>query len=108
MFFNNKDQKLDHDVLKNQLAFQELLLQMDGINQEIDGLLKELNVTRHQLEAFLSNPDNFTSDNWVELQKQRQILEEKLKCEIANVRDPRKTKQAQSNRRVEQHWLYVK
>lgn len=108
MFFKDESQKMEQDILKNRLAFQELILHMDGINKEIDALLKELKVSRQQLDIFLANPENFTPENWQELQKQRQLLEEKLKCEIDNVRDPRKVKKSQNDRNVQQHWLYVK
>lgn len=108
MFFNDKNQKLEQDILKNHLAFQELLIQMDGMNEEIGLLLTELNVTRNQLQQYLSNPHNFTEENWQELQKQRKLLDDKLSREIDNVRDPRKAKKSQNERNIQQHWLFVK
>lgn len=108
MFFTDKNQKLEQDIIKNNLALQQLLIRLDSLDQEINALLTELKVTPKQLDVYLSNPDNFTEKNWLELQKQRQLLEEKLQRDLANIRDPRKTQKSQETRNVQRHWLYVR
>ncbi len=108
MFFPDKNQKIDQDIAKNERAFQQLLIHMEGLNKEIDLFLQELKLTPEQLNVYLSNPQNFTEDNWQELQKQRQLLEEKLIRDLKNIRDPRKVEKAQQTRNVQKHWLYVR
>jgi ABC-type Fe2+-enterobactin transport system substrate-binding protein len=108
MFFTDKNQKLEQDIVKNNQALQQMLIHMDSLDKEINALLTELKVTPQQLEVFLANPDNFTTENWQELQKQRQLLEEKLQRDLANIRDPRQAQKSQESRNVQRHWLYVR
>lgn len=108
MFFKDSEQKLEQDVIKNEIAVQQLLIHIDGLDREIKTLLSELNVTPAQLSAFISKEDNFTPENWQELHNQRKLLDEKLAKELNNVRDPRKVKKAQEDRNVQRHWLFVK
>ena len=108
MFFNNEELKVEQDIKRNELIFQQLMIHVDSLDREIKSLLSELKVTPEQLTAFVSNEENFTQENWQELQNQRKLLDEKLKTEITNIRDPRKVKKAQEDRNVQRHWLFVK
>jgi len=108
MFFQDSEQKQEQDITKNETAVQQLAIRIDALDREIKTLLAELNVTPEQLTVFVSKEENFTSENWQELHKQRKMLDEKLSKEIANIRDPRKVKKAQETRNVQRHWLFVK
>lgn len=109
MFFDNKKENtLEQLIVKNDLSFQELLIRIDGLDREVKNLLKELDVTPEQLSAFIANPDNFTEQNWEELQKQRTSLDEKLALEKNNIRDPLKVRKTQEERHIARHWLFVK
>ena len=108
MFFQDKNQQVDENIAKNERVLQQLLIHMESLNSEIDLFLDDLKVTPQQLNKYLSDPENFTDDNWLELQKQRELLEEKLSRDLKNIRDPRKTQKTQQTRNIQQHWLYVK
>lgn len=108
MFFGDKDQQLEQTISKHDLLMQELMIRIDGLDREIKALLTELKVSPEKVAAFVENPENFTEQNWQELQVQRKLLDEKLSCEISNIRDPRKTQKNQNDRHVQRHWLFVK
>lgn len=100
--------ELEKTINKHELAFQELVIKTDSLNQQVEELLEELNVSPEQLSAFIGNKDNFNEDNWQTIVKQRQELEDKLKRELANISNPLKNKKTYSERIVPQHWLFVR
>lgn len=109
MFFSkNIEDNLEQATKKNDAALQQLLIRIDALEREAKVLLDELQVTPEQVTTFMANPDNFTPENWDELQEQRKTLEDKLKRDIDNIRNPSKTKKAQADRHVQRHWLFVK
>lgn len=92
----------------NEKKLRELAIRLESLDSEIHGFLNELNVTPEQLSAFVSCKDNFTDDNWEELQQQKMKLDQKLDVEIKNVRDPLKSKKALASLNVARHWLHVR
>lgn len=99
---------LEKKIQKHELAFQELTIKIDSLNQQVEDLLSELNISPEQLTAFIENKENFSDENWQTIIQQRQEFEEKLKRELANIRNPLKNKKTYSERVVPQHWLYVR
>lgn len=110
MFFSNqKENDLDNLITKNDLSFQELVIRIDGLEKEIQHLLGELDITPEQVSKFISEKSNFTDENWEELKKQRQELEDKLSKEKNNIVDPVKAKKTHAERgQIASHWLFVK
>lgn len=111
MFFDT--QSKDLNVLEQLLAkqdrsTQELLLRIDALDREVKGLMTELEICPKQIASFLSNPENFTPENWEELQKQRLMLDEKLTTDLQNIRDPLKQKKKRDDFKVQNHWLFVR
>lgn len=104
---NHIDQ-LEQTIQKNELAIRELAIQIDSMSDQVNSFLAELNVSPEQLSAYLANQDNFTQENWNTLLQQKQELEEKLKRELENIKNPLKTKKTYSERKIQQHWLYVR
>lgn len=105
----NKDEKLDDEVAKYEIKIQELERQLEIQRQEEDSFLSQLNVSLKQLKAYADNKDNFTDKSWDKLSNEKKILDDKLKLELASVRDPRKIKRSYASlQSVERHWLYVR
>ncbi|MBA3816847.1 MAG: hypothetical protein H0X29_10095 [Parachlamydiaceae bacterium] len=100
--------ELEKKIQKHELAFQELLIKTDSLNEQVDDLLGELKVSPEQLTAYIENKENFSEENWQIIVEQRQALDEKLKTELANIRNPLKNKKTYSERIVPQHWLFVR
>lgn len=99
---------LENNMQKNANSVHELEMRVEMLNNQVQELLAELSVSPEQLTTFVKNKDNFTEENWNTLLKQQQELDEKLKRELSNIRNPLKTKKAFAERRVEQHWLFVR
>lgn len=100
--------ELEKKIQKTELSIQELSIRLDSLNNQIKELLTELNVSPEQLTAFVEKKENFTEENWSSLAQQRQLLDEKLQRELANIRNPLKAKKTYSERKIEQHWLFVR
>lgn len=99
---------LEKTIQKNELAIKELTISIESLSNQVDQLLQELNVSSEQLTAFIENKNNFSEENWRDLIKMRQDLEEKLLRELANIKNPQKTKKAFAERKVQPHWLFVR
>lgn len=104
MFFDKREDKATH----HEKLIQELSIRMEQLDREIDTLLKELKVTPDQLSTFIQEKDNFTEENWSQLQEQRRKLDEKLLCELKNVSDPLKTKKNYEGRVIGSNWIHVR
>lgn len=104
MFFDKREDK----ATQHEKLIQELSIRMEQLDREIDTLLKELKVTPDQLSTFIQEKDNFTEDNWLQLQEQRRKLDEKLLCELKNVSDPLKTKKNYEGRVIGSNWIHVR
>jgi hypothetical protein len=102
------DAGLEAHIQKNEQAIQELSIRIESQNRDVNELLSQLNVTPDQLSTFIENKNNFSEDNWGTLLEQRKLLEEKLLRELANVRNPNKTRDALKNLKVQPHWLFVR
>lgn len=104
MFFDKREDK----ATQHEKLIQELSIRMEQLDREIDTLLKELKVTPDQLSTFIQEKDNFTEENWSQLQEQRRKLDEKLLCELKNVSDPLKTKKNYEGRVIGSNWIHVR
>lgn len=104
-----KEMALENKIQQNQSKIESLEIQLEGLTREEEKLLSELKVSSEQLVSFISKKENFTEENWEELNKQLKQMDEKLHRELENVRNPLKTKRAYSSLNgVQSHWLYVK
>ena len=101
---NNPDKIIE----KQNKKAKELAIRIETLDNQENELLKELKVTAEQLSKFIEKEDNFSEKNWLELKKEREKLEQKLTTEIENIIDPKKTIQAIKERKVENHWLFVR
>lgn len=99
---------LERNVNKNALALQELAIRIESLNDQVDELLNELDVSPEQLTAFVENKENFTEENWNHLLQQKEEWNKKLLLSLKNIRNPIEAKKKYAERRVEQHWLFVR
>lgn len=103
-----KEVALENQIKRYNTKIEEIEIKLETLMRQEENLLNELKVTQEQLSVFISDPQNFTAENWAELSKQQSLLNEKLSRELDNIRNPQKTKQAYSSLNVKSHWLYVK
>lgn len=104
MFFEKREDK----ATQHEKLIQELSIRMEQMDREINTLLKELQVSPAQLSAFIQDKENFTDENWLQLQEQRRKLDEKLLCELRNISDPLKTKKNYQERVIGNNWIHVR
>jgi len=103
------EEKLEDKIHRTERKLKELFLHLQRLDREYQTLLKELDTTPEQLQAFAENPDNFSPALWEELQNAKKELEEKLKLKLDNVCDANKTKKTLSEKgKVQKHWLFVR
>jgi len=102
------EEELENHIEKNERAIEELSIRIEALDRAAAALFEELQVTPEQITAFLGKQENFTESNWVDLQQMRQKQEEKLMRELLNISNPKKTKKTFNERRIPQHWLYVR
>jgi len=103
-----KEDNLDEKIEKNDSKIKEISIQIQNLNREEKALLDELKVTPEQLSTFIENKENFSEKNWDEIQSQKKKLDQKLLLELANIRNPSKTKKAFKERNIDNNWLFVK
>lgn len=109
MFFDQiKENQLEQHSIKNDRQLQELLIRIDGLDNEIKNLMQELQVTPTQVATFVADKENFTEENWEQLQQQRKMLDEKLSLEKNSISDPLRTRKVQAERHVAPHWIFVR
>lgn len=104
MFSDSTEEKL----VIHEKKIRELAIRLEKLDSDISNFLEELEVTPEQLTAFVSHKDNFTDDNWEELQNQKKKLDAKLDLELKNIRNPLKSKSALASLNVGRYWLHVK
>lgn len=110
MFFSQQpEEKLENQSTKNDLTLQELLIRIDGLDRQVKAFMDELEITPTQISEFVNNRENFTPENWEELENQRKMLDEKLDLELRNIRNPKHTqKNFSAQAGVQQHWIFVR
>ncbi|NGX43057.1 MAG: hypothetical protein K940chlam7_01348 [Chlamydiae bacterium] len=99
---------VEKTIENNEKKIKELAIKVETLDREAAELLEELNVTPEQLTAFIENKKNFTDQNWEELQDHRKTLDQKLKTELENIRNPRKTEKTYSEMKIDKQWIPVK
>lgn len=102
------DFTLENSVEKKEKQLRELAISIEALDMQVAEMMAELKVTRKQLSMFLSNPENFTPENWEELQKQKKNLELKLQRDLAQIRNPKEAEKKLKQSNVAPHWLFVR
>lgn len=82
MKFNHS---LENRLVEIDQQAKELEIQNDQLNEQVDTMLAEYNVSPSQLTAFISSPENFTPANWENLQEEKKKREEALERELSQI-----------------------
>ncbi len=107
MFFNNETQQ-ENQIQQSDTKIQAIEIQLNNLEREVSELFDLMGVTPDQLSTFIEKKENFTEDHWVEINKQKKQLDERLNRSQNNIRNPLKTKRSYNNLHVGRHWLFVK
>lgn len=102
------DQELESRLQKQVQDTQALTLRIESLNRQVLDLMDELQIQPEKLRSFLEEPAHFTKENWEDLQRLHQELNQKLQREIGNVRNPQEMRKKQAERNIPPHWLFVR
>jgi len=97
------DHFITHKMDKVERRIRELELEHEGLKRKREELLHDLKLTEKQLLLFLANPDHFSKEEWVQLQKTRKKIEAKLEGDLTKIKS--KTQKLPA---VGSHWLHVR
>lgn len=101
--------RFEETLKEGEKKFKQLLKQAAECDAQEEELFQELEVPPEQVSAFLSNPVNFTEQDWAEIQRQMAEYDEKVGQALNRKRDRAKLRRSYSERsQVRQHWLYVR
>lgn len=103
-FLENLESKLQ----RQENAALEAAIRNETLDSEIQCYLEEYNVSEEQLSHFISKKENFTDQNWQDLQNAKKEIEAKLQLELNTITNPLRLKKAYKERNVAQHWLFVR
>lgn len=99
---------LDQKVQTHEKQIHDLSIQLESLDRQVDDFLGKFNVSLEKINMFIEAKENFTDESWVQLSEQKKALEEKLQREIANIRNPTKTKKALASLHIKRHWIPVR
>lgn len=94
---------------KMQQTLKELLIQSENLDRNYQNLLNDLSLSENQLTQFMDNPGNFSSEEWSELESEKEKMQAMLEQQLSNVKDPKKTRKKYSQqKRVKNDWIFVR
>jgi hypothetical protein len=107
------NQKLEKD---SQTKMQEIRRNMKKLDADFHQLLAELGLTSEQvhdfseqMDAFIENPDHFSSPIWEKLLEEKKSLDEQVAINLANITDPIKTQKSFFEQgSIKPHWIFVR
>lgn len=80
---------------------------LDRLNQRSEELLEKTGMTREEIEVYVSNPDNFTPEQWEALKNIKQVAED-MKKRTFRIAGQEGVKKAVDQERKKQHHRFGK
>lgn len=100
---------LDNEIQAAERKLKEVLIRTESLDREAKELLSELKVTPQQLTAFVNNKEHFTEKNWQELLALRSQIDEQLRCQLAQIRNPKDLKEKRAGLQdIKLNWISVR
>lgn len=95
----------DEDIKRFEDSVSKMNGLVDSMYQQYYDMCKELGIAPEQLEQFLNDSDNFTPQQWQEMQQQKKQLEEDFERTLANVSTPEEKQQKYKELQQRMHWI---
>lgn len=80
---------------------------LDKLNQRAENLLEKTGMSREEMEAYVSNPDNFTPEQWEALKNIKQAADD-IKKRTFRIAGQEGVKKAVDQERKKQHHRFGK
>lgn len=97
----------DH-ISQNEKKINELSLQIEALDRKVEELLNEFKIDCEAILKFNENKDNFSDEEWEELQHERDQLRLRLLKELQGIKNPTETEKKYKERNVQPHWLFIR
>ncbi|MGK5594751.1 MAG: hypothetical protein ACSNEK_05255 [Parachlamydiaceae bacterium] len=102
-------ENLENKLQRQENMLAEQTLRNERLDTEIADYLEAFNVTEQQLSTLLTQKEAFTEQNWEDLQKFKQEMDQKLSRALENSTPPQKLKKIYNERSViAPYWLHVR
>lgn len=101
-------EELESKLHRQLKACSEAEIQNEHLNEEIHSYFEEYSIEPKQLSAFISQKEHFCEQNWEQLQQEKKKLEDRLERDLKNIANPFRLKKVYKQRKVENHWLFVR
>src|SRR5688500_15975390 len=75
-------ENLEAKLIRQEKALTEECIRNETLDKEVKSYLEEYNVTEQQLSHFITHRDNFSEQNWKDLQIAKKEIEAKLQTEL--------------------------
>ena len=100
---------MDDQAFENQLKkVRELKEQTKLLNAEAQRIMNDLGVTREEVEAYFSNPGNFSEEEQKFLNDQKNQFEFTFQHRTEKLRTVEGLKKKYEDLRVSRHWIPVR
>lgn len=94
---------------KQEKKFKELLMRSRELDKQSDELFEGIDVSHEELTNYLSNPDNFTAEDWEKVKTQLDEQKQDVTDLLEKQRDIAQVRKAYEQRaEVQRHWMFVR
>ena len=88
---------------------KELIIRMEKLDLDIDQFFLENNIDPGAVSRQVTNKNNYSENEWEEVQKIHKNLDEKFNIKIRSIPNPEKLRETYKKQFVIQpHWIYVR
>lgn len=103
----NKGQYQNH-IHETKKRLNEIKIQLEKMDAEYENFLNNFGPFLPSSED-LKNEENFTPQEWEELQKEKSQLEDLLNLELSQLKNPEETEKTRKEQgEISPHWLYIR
>ena len=99
---------IDVKIDKTQKETIELEIRHDQLNRDSTDLLNELEMTPDQLTQFIENKENFTEENWEQIQQKKLEIEQQLATDLSFIKNARQSQKSRQADNIAPHWFFVR
>lgn len=96
---------LEDQIEANEKLLNELECRDESLRKEFATVFAEFDVTPDEVCDYISTRENFSDEEWADIQVQREAMEKALADRLKQVHDVRSSRKARANLRMDQHWL---
>lgn len=102
MFSNESTEEI---ILKQERQIKELEIRMEQLQNHVGALYEEVGITPEQLDAAFKKSENFSPEEWEEIDLQKKKIEERVEQERIQLGSKPKERTIPP---IQNHWIHVR